>query len=67
MDTLLFNFHDVILMVTTYQCVLFALLLLLNRNVTLSPILLALFFLWFLLYRSNSFLFVSILINFNFS
>lgn len=45
MDTLLFNFHDVILMVTAYQCVLFALLLFLNRNGTLSPLLLALFLL----------------------
>lgn len=42
MDRLLFNFHDVVLLMTLYQCSLFALLLLvINRGKTLSNVLLA--------------------------
>lgn len=42
MDRLLFNFHDVILLMTTYQCTLFALLLLvIRRENRLSHVLLA--------------------------
>lgn len=42
MDRLLFNFHDVILLMTTYQCTLFALLLLaFRRTHALSNVLLA--------------------------
>lgn len=42
MDLLLFNFHDVILIMTTYQCALFALLLLVvRRENRLSHVLLA--------------------------
>lgn len=44
MDILLFNFHDVVLMMTSYQCTLFALLLLvIRREGYISNVLLALF------------------------
>lgn len=44
MDILLFNFHDVVLMMTAYQCTLFGLLLLvIRREGYISNVLLALF------------------------
>lgn len=46
MNTLLFNFHDLVLVGTTFQCILFALLLLLNPNKNrISQVLLACFLL----------------------
>ena len=46
MDLLLFNFHDIVLLMTVYQCVLFALLLIvIRRNNYLSDLFLAAFLL----------------------
>ncbi|GAA6151525.1 helix-turn-helix domain-containing protein [Pseudoteredinibacter isoporae] len=59
MDTLLFNFHDLVLVGTTYQCLLFALLLLLSPNKNrVSQILLACFLL------TQAFIPMDILVNF---